>query len=98
MALKPTGMQQADAVAIDARRHLRPAGIAFGGDYDPEQWTEEVWAEDAALMKEAGVSLVTAGIFSWAKVEPGPVSSTAPGSTGSWTISPGQVWRCAWRP
>ncbi|WP_262704016.1 MULTISPECIES: beta-galactosidase [Streptomyces] len=65
-------MRQADAVAIDARRRMRPAGIAFGGDYNPEQWPEEVWAEDVALMKESGVSLVTAGIFSWAKVEPRP--------------------------
>ncbi|QLH26474.1 beta-galactosidase [Streptomyces sp. Rer75] len=65
-------MQQAHALTIDARRRLRPAGIAFGGDYNPEQWPEEVWAEDVALMKEAGVSLVTAGIFSWAKVEPRP--------------------------
>ncbi|MFD3621994.1 beta-galactosidase [Streptomyces sp. NPDC058676] len=65
-------MHQAPSVPIDARRRLRPAGIAFGGDYNPEQWPEEVWAEDVALMKEAGVSLVTAGIFSWAKVEPRP--------------------------
>ncbi|MFI5673390.1 beta-galactosidase [Streptomyces cellulosae] len=64
--------QQPDAVAIDSRRRLRPAGIAFGGDYNPEQWSEEVWAEDVTLMKEAGVSMVTAGIFSWAKVEPRP--------------------------
>jgi beta-galactosidase len=46
--------------------------IHFGGDYNPEQWPEEVWAEDARLMKEAGVTMVTAGIFSWAKVEPRP--------------------------
>ncbi|NGO09077.1 beta-galactosidase [Streptomyces sp. HC44] len=65
-------MQEADPTAIDARRRLRPAGIAFGGDYNPEQWPEEVWAEDVSLMKEAGVSMVTAGIFSWAKVEPRP--------------------------
>ncbi|WP_234482047.1 beta-galactosidase [Streptomyces sp. MBT49] len=57
---------------IDSRRRLRPHGIAFGGDYNPEQWPEEVWAEDVALMKEAGVSMVTAGIFSWAKAEPRP--------------------------
>ncbi|MFD5746377.1 beta-galactosidase [Streptomyces sp. NPDC127033] len=65
-------MRPSDAVATDARRRLRPAGIAFGGDYNPEQWPEEVWAEDVALMKEAGVSMVTAGIFSWAEVEPRP--------------------------
>ena len=46
--------------------------IAFGGDYNPEQWPEEVWAEDMALMKEAGVTLVTVGVFSWAQVQQGP--------------------------
>ncbi|GAB7033030.1 beta-galactosidase [Streptomyces sp. NPDC021749] len=47
-------------------------GIHFGGDYNPEQWPEEVWAEDLELMKAAHVTMVTAGIFSWAKVEPRP--------------------------
>jgi beta-galactosidase len=46
--------------------------IHFGGDYNPEQWPEDVWAEDTRLMKEAGVTMVTAGIFSWARVEPRP--------------------------
>ena len=45
-------------------------GIAFGGDYNPEQWPEDIWAEDIALMGEAGVSMVTVGVFSWALLEP----------------------------
>lgn len=45
-------------------------GIAFGADYNPEQWPEEVWAEDVALMREAGVNLVSVGIFSWGELEP----------------------------
>jgi beta-galactosidase len=44
--------------------------IAFGGDYNPEQWPEEVWAEDSALMREAGVNLVTVGVFAWSLLEP----------------------------
>ncbi len=44
--------------------------LAFGGDYNPEQWPREVWTEDVALMREAGVNLVSVGIFSWAKLEP----------------------------
>jgi beta-galactosidase len=43
---------------------------AFGGDYNPEQWPEEVWLEDMRLMREAGVNLVTVGVFSWAKLQP----------------------------
>ncbi|MFC5908936.1 beta-galactosidase [Streptacidiphilus monticola] len=46
--------------------------LAFGGDYNPEQWPEEVWAEDMALMREAGVTMVSVGIFSWALLEPSP--------------------------
>jgi beta-galactosidase len=44
--------------------------IAFGGDYNPEQWPETVWHEDVALMRAAGVNLVSVGIFSWARLEP----------------------------
>jgi len=46
--------------------------IFFGGDYNPEQWPEEVWHEDVRLMKEAGVNSVTLGVFSWARLEPRP--------------------------
>jgi beta-galactosidase len=49
-------------------------GFAFGADYNPEQWPEQVWDEDMALMKAAGVSMVSVGIFSWAAVEPMPGS------------------------
>ncbi|MGW0564597.1 beta-galactosidase [Streptomyces sp. NPDC003016] len=46
--------------------------LAFGGDYNPEQWPESVWHEDVRLMREAGVTLVSVGIFSWALLEPDP--------------------------
>ncbi|MFH9585687.1 beta-galactosidase [Streptomyces luteogriseus] len=46
--------------------------LAFGGDYNPEQWPEGVWQEDVRLMREAGVTLVSVGIFSWALLEPSP--------------------------
>jgi beta-galactosidase len=47
-------------------------GLLYGGDYNPEQWPEEVWAEDVALMRAAGVNLVTVGVFSWGRIEPQP--------------------------
>ncbi|MFC8948866.1 beta-galactosidase [Streptomyces rochei] len=47
-------------------------GLAFGGDYNPEQWPEHMWQEDVRLMREAGVTMVSAGIFSWALLEPAP--------------------------
>lgn len=52
-----------------------PKGLtqfAFGGDYTPEQWPETVWQEDVRLMREAGVTMVSVGIFSWALLEPSP--------------------------
>ncbi|WP_030505742.1 beta-galactosidase [Microbispora rosea] len=47
-----------------------PEGLAYGGDYNPEQWPEEVWREDVRLMREAGVTLVTVGVFNWGLIEP----------------------------
>jgi beta-galactosidase len=52
-----------------------PAGakrIGYGADYNPEQWPEAVWAEDVRLMREAGVNIVSVGIFSWALLQPTP--------------------------
>jgi beta-galactosidase len=51
-------------------RWPRLDALAYGGDYNPEQWPEEVWAEDVALMRQAGVNLVSLGVFSWALLEP----------------------------
>ena len=50
----------------------RIPGLLYGGDYNAEQWPEETWLEDAQLMQEAGVNLVTVGVFSWALLEPEP--------------------------
>ncbi|MEU4799339.1 beta-galactosidase [Streptomyces sp. NPDC023327] len=44
--------------------------LAYGADYNPEQWPREVWAEDVRLMREAGVNIVSLGIFSWARLQP----------------------------
>jgi beta-galactosidase len=44
--------------------------LHFGGDYNPEQWPREVWKDDIRLMQQAGVNLVSLGIFSWANLEP----------------------------
>ncbi len=45
-------------------------GIAFGCDYNPEQWSPEVWVEDVALMQKAGIDLVAINIFGWSQLEP----------------------------
>ena len=69
----------ADTASSHPQQRLSPAsgrswpagsGLKYGGDYNPEQWPREVWLEDIALMKDAGINLVSVGIFSWALLEP----------------------------
>lgn len=46
------------------------SAICYGGDYNPDQWSEEVWKEDMRLFKLAGINLVTLPVFGWAKLQP----------------------------
>lgn len=62
-------MTQRSVMTIEAKWPAI-AGLAYGGDYNPEQWPRDVWEEDVRLMREAGVTLVSVGIFSWALLEP----------------------------
>ncbi|MFF5175620.1 beta-galactosidase [Micromonospora sp. NPDC000089] len=48
------------------------AGISLGCDYNFEQWPPDIWAEDVALMRSAGVDLVAVNIFGWSSIEPRP--------------------------
>lgn len=45
-------------------------GIAYGGDYNPDQWPESVWDDDIRLMTKAGVNTVALAIFSWDRIQP----------------------------
>ena len=40
-----------------------------GGDYNPDQWPRETWAQDLRLMKLAGCNAMSVAIFSWAHIE-----------------------------
>ncbi|WP_127486300.1 beta-galactosidase [Paenibacillus ehimensis] len=42
----------------------------YGGDYNPEQWDEEIWKEDDRLFKLAGIDVATVNVFSWALNQP----------------------------
>ena len=44
--------------------------IRFGGDYNPEQWPEDVWDRDMALFEEASVDTLTVNVFAWATLQP----------------------------
>ncbi|KRN89857.1 hypothetical protein IV44_GL000780 [Lactobacillus amylovorus DSM 16698] len=42
----------------------------YGGDYNPDQWTEETWPEDIKVFKKVDLNSATINIFSWAVLEP----------------------------
>ena len=42
----------------------------YGGDYNPNQWPQEVWQEDMTYFKEAYLNSATINVFSWAKIQP----------------------------
>ncbi|CAM5340941.1 beta-galactosidase [Streptomyces aurantiogriseus] len=51
--------------------HLPRTGkIPYGGDYNPEQWPEDIWDEDHRLFTQAGVDTLTVGVFSWSLTQP----------------------------
>ncbi|NMM94574.1 beta-galactosidase [Bifidobacterium oedipodis] len=56
---------------VDVWGRLHSAGtMLYGGDYNPEQWPENIWAEDMKLFHEAGINEVTLNVFSWATLQP----------------------------
>ncbi len=44
--------------------------MLYGADYNPDQWPEAVWDDDVRLMREAGVNVVSLGIFAWSRIQP----------------------------
>ena len=44
----------------------------YGADYNPDQWqhTPEILERDIELMKQAGVTSASVGIFAWTALEP----------------------------
>ncbi len=44
--------------------------LLHGGDYNPDQWTPDIWEDDMRLMKLAHCNTVSVGIFAWVALEP----------------------------
>lgn len=44
--------------------------IAFGGDYNPEQWPREVWDRDYEAFDQASINTLTVGVFIWSLTQP----------------------------
>ena len=40
--------------------------ILYGGDYNPNQWTKDIWQEDMRIFKDAHINTATINVFSWA--------------------------------
>lgn len=43
--------------------------IWYGGDYNPEQWSQDIWDEDIKYMLEAKMNIITLPVFSWSKIQ-----------------------------
>jgi beta-galactosidase len=63
---RPRWVRWPDPLAAGSAR----GPLGYGADYNPDQWDREVWDEDVRLMRQAGVNLVSLGIFSWARLQP----------------------------
>lgn len=44
--------------------------MPYGGDYNPEQWDEEIWKEDMRILRKGHVDVVTLNVFNWAMLQP----------------------------
>jgi len=51
---------------------INPKAPVFlhGGDYNPDQWPEDVWEQDMRLMKLSHCNAMSVGIFAWTALEP----------------------------
>ncbi|MGX5211950.1 beta-galactosidase [Streptomyces violaceus] len=50
----------------------RTPKIPYGGDYNPEQWPENVRDDDHRLFTRAGIDTLTVGVFTWSLTQPAP--------------------------
>ncbi|MDL2300997.1 beta-galactosidase [Lachnospiraceae bacterium OttesenSCG-928-D06] len=48
--------------------------VMYGGDYNPEQWSEVEWEEDMRLLGEANMNMVTLNVFNWAMLQPDEIT------------------------
>ncbi len=50
--------------------HQQIKKIVYGGDYNPEQWPEEIWQEDMRITRLADIDIMTINVFAWAMLQP----------------------------
>lgn len=44
--------------------------VLYGGDYNPNQWSKDIWQEDMRIFKQAHINSASVNIFSWSKIQP----------------------------
>jgi beta-galactosidase len=44
--------------------------VRYGAAWYPEQWPEQRWAVDLAMMRDAGMNVARIGEFAWSRMEP----------------------------
>lgn len=52
------------------KMYMKVKEFLYGGDYNPEQWPEEVWEADMKMFKKAHINELTLNVFSWATLQP----------------------------
>ncbi|MFN8560582.1 MAG: beta-galactosidase [Anaerolineae bacterium] len=55
-----------------------------GGDYNPEQWSRDIWQEDFRLMRQAGIT-ATSACLTRSRFSRPRANSRSAGWTRSWT-------------
>lgn len=48
----------------------RAKKVLYGGDYNPEQWSQDIWEQDIELFRKANINVVTINVFNWAILQP----------------------------
>ncbi len=65
-ALPPAASNSAEQKPELPRQEPAMLGVC----YYPEHWPEHGWAEDAAAMRDRGITYVRIGEFAWSRIEP----------------------------
>ena len=73
-ALLFTGLgitQQSSAQnSIPTHQYITPHAPLLGAAWYPEQWPEDRWEADLALMEKSGMTVTRVGEFAWSRMEP----------------------------
>ena len=67
--------------------------ILYGGDYNPDQWPEEIWREDMRLFR-LGINVVVVPVFSWSCCSLRKTVMTSSGWIGFLILAENGIYAC----